>query len=278
MDQSQRLDVWSQICGIHFPKENLKCFQLLPIDSTSEIVNKIITKLNQVHSNTTTPKNLISMCDLPKIDHTNRQNWMLIKSLFRLNLTSCMWMQDASKVDANSDYDLEEHLESYKVKLAYELLINLEEKLKDHKMLVNEVAWHKMISWFNRGNMGLIDKQLNECLSELSKMKDLQICKGVSLHEFVIKDTEASQKIALHRKYCHEEMAMKFDIYENVVKAALEVAFRRTELIKQMEEQQIYTVTIDDEKIALDYGSVRHLSSYLYDSDIKNVIEVFKVK
>lgn len=269
--------IWGQICGVHFPKENFKCFQLLPVDSNGQIISNIIEKVREVQPKDINERSLISIRNILQIDHSKLENWTLIKSLFRTNMASCMWMQDPGKIEAKVEYNLEEHTESYSIKLKYELLINLRDKLENYQKLVNEVAWHKMICWFNTGSTGTLDKYLNECLSELTEMKQEQVLKGVSLYELVMKDKDGMERVALHRHESHKEYLTKYERYGDIIGSALEMAYQRSKLIKKMEEKQICIKTSDEDKIVtLDYGSVRYLASYLNDSDIKNFIKFFE--
>lgn len=275
MDEAARTEIYSQICGVHFPKENLKCFQLIPGDSTSPIVNDIINNIKQIQPAATNEKHIINIQNITKIDHSKKENWNLIKSLFRTDMASCMWMQDPSKFDAKTEYNLEEHINAYRIKLKYELLINLRDRLENYQKLVNEVAWHKMICWFNTGNTGTLDKRLNDCLTELTEMKREKVVKGVSLYDFVLKDKEKADKIALHRHESHGQSLMKYEIYRDIIGSAFEMAYQRAELIKEMEEQRVYSWTVNEQEVALDYGSVRYLANYLSDADIRNVIGIF---
>lgn len=255
-----------QICAEHFPQANLKCFQILPIDANGQIVKQFFQTIEKRQC-------LISIQNISQIDHSNLENWTMIKMLFQTDSASCMWFP--SDYDGKADYKVIEHMEAYRTKLKYEIMINLRDKLENYQRLVTEVAWHKMIYWFQNGNAGTLDRFLNECLAELTRMKKEQVVKRVNLYEFVMKDKEGTEKIALHRLDSHKEYLTKYEIYADFIECALEMAYRRSELIKEIEETGMKT-SLNGKDVALDYGSVRHLASYLNDSDIKNLIDLFR--
>lgn len=275
MDGTIRTEILGQICDIHFPKEDLKCFQLLPSNSNGQVVHDMIKKIRPIQPGLVGEKCLIGIQTILNMDHSEIENWKLIKSLFRTNSASCMWKQDMPKFDANTEYNLQEHIDSYRVKLKYELLINLRDKLEKYQQLVNEVAWHKMIYWFNTGNTGTLDSYLNECLSELTEMKREKVVEGLNLYDFVIKDKKEAERVALHRHDSHKQLLTKYRNYRDIIGCALEMAYKRSELIKDIEKQRVYTRTVNDQEVALDYGSVRYLTNYLNNSDIRNLINVF---
>lgn len=215
-------------------------------------------------------------------DHSN--NWDVIKKIFRrATQVRCSWMRDILQFDDTTNYHLENHNDCFRAKVKYDLLINGTKEMlqcfnkpsrwmKLSREFFIELSRHNCISYFNTRKQTNFFRYLDECLLELNEMREDMIKDGVSFHEFILRDKNYYD---VEYVDTDDQLLRRYPIYGDLLKGALNHAYDRKILLKELLDAQVYTERADGSFTNLDCDSVRLIARFLSNSDLVNILSVF---